>query len=175
MPSIAEVWKPVTGWQDVYEVSSRGRLRRLKASPGTRAGRIVKASQNHGEYVTAVLRDSGRHTTRYVHQLVAEAFCGPRPTRQHEVRHLNGLKDDNRACNLAWGTRKENMADSQRLGQTAVGSRVGSSKLTEAQVRKIKQLLREGWCPACVARRFFVQPNIIVCIRRNKTWKHVNA
>jgi hypothetical protein len=45
-----------------------------------------------------------------VHQMVCEAFYGPKPPG-HEVRHLNGDTLDNRAINLAWGTKSENMLD----------------------------------------------------------------
>jgi hypothetical protein len=51
----------------------------------------------------------------YVHQLVAEAFIGPRPAGQ-EVRHLNGDPSDNRVENLAYGTRSQNVLDSVQHG-----------------------------------------------------------
>lgn len=51
----------------------------------------------------------------FVHQLVAEAFIGPRPDGQ-EVRHLNGDPADNRVQNLAYGTRSQNVADAIRHG-----------------------------------------------------------
>lgn len=46
-----------------------------------------------------------------VHHLVLFAFAGPRPDGS-ECRHLNGISNDNRPENLAWGTRRENVADS---------------------------------------------------------------
>lgn len=51
----------------------------------------------------------GRGKTRSVHRLVAEAFLGPRPPKC-EVLHLNHDPADNRASNLKWGTRGENIA-----------------------------------------------------------------
>src|SRR5262249_12949164 len=37
-------------------------------------------------------------------------------TPHHEVRHLNGIRTDNRPENLAWGTKSENMQDAVRHG-----------------------------------------------------------
>lgn len=51
--------------------------------------------------------------TRLVHRLVLEAFSGVCPTGL-EARHLNGDRKDNRLCNLAWGTREENIEDKKR-------------------------------------------------------------
>lgn len=44
-----------------------------------------------------------------VHQLVCEAFNGPRPSDKHVVSHLNENALDNRPENLVWTTQKENL------------------------------------------------------------------
>lgn len=49
--------------------------------------------------------------TRLVHQVVAEAFHGPRPAGL-ETRHLDGDLLNNRSENLAYGTHGDNVADS---------------------------------------------------------------
>lgn len=55
------------------------------------------------------------HPIRRVHHLVLETFVGPCPSG-YEARHLNGNPGDNRACNLAWGSRVEQIADQKRHG-----------------------------------------------------------
>jgi len=52
--------------------------------------------------------DTGRW---FVHQLIAATFIGPCPSGQ-EVRHKNGIYHDNRASNLEYGTRSQNVLDS---------------------------------------------------------------
>lgn len=57
-----------------------------------------------------------------IHHLVAQAFIGPKPEGM-EVRHANDIRDDNRAENLSYGTRSENMYDSIRNGSHNRASR----------------------------------------------------
>lgn len=108
-----ERWLPVVGTEGRYEVSSLGRVRSLlKRSPLI----LVARSGTHG-YLTVNIYPAGqRRRLRSVHQLVAEAFIGPRPVNT-DVRHLNGIKSDCRAANLAYGTRSENMLDAVGHGQ----------------------------------------------------------
>ena len=51
-----------------------------------------------------------------VNRIICTLFHGPPPTPKHQARHLNGIKTDNRATNLAWGTQEENEADKIRYG-----------------------------------------------------------
>jgi hypothetical protein len=52
-----------------------------------------------------------RRKTYRVHHLVCSVFHGERPSPTHQVRHLNGIRTDARAENLAWGTPAENSQD----------------------------------------------------------------
>ncbi len=104
-----ERWLPVRDWADLYEVSDHGRIRSLR-----RGGRVLRPKLTSG-YPTIQLSLDGVQVTRYIHQLVLEAFVGPRPDRC-EVRHLNGDRRDVRLANLRWGTRSENARDAVRHG-----------------------------------------------------------
>jgi HNH endonuclease len=66
-----------------------------------------------------VLANLGRTKYEYVHRLVLEAFVGPCPP-ESECRHIDGNPANNHLSNLAWGTRKENYADSVRHGTAQV-------------------------------------------------------
>lgn len=74
--------------------------------------RIVRPSRRGNlPYIQAALYDGkGNVCMRYVHNLMLEAYVGPRPAA-HEARHLNSDSLDNALTNLAWGTRAENAAD----------------------------------------------------------------
>ena len=76
--------------------------------------RIVKQHKSGG-YPAVTLSASGRATKRVrVHLLVLEAFRGPRPYRC-EALHGKDIPHDNRASNLRWGSRRENLADRRRI------------------------------------------------------------
>jgi flavin-dependent thymidylate synthase len=101
-----ETWRPVVGWESVYEVSDAGRVRRHGCEPK----RLVRAKT--GYWVTALNRP-GEQATRTVHSLVLEAFVGPRPV-DCEARHKNHNRLDARLENLEWGTSRDNSADMLR-------------------------------------------------------------
>lgn len=113
-----EEWRPVCGWERLYEVSSDGRVRSLDRVDwrGQRyRGRMLTLNVKSGGYLTVGLCDNGEHRTRAIHRLVAEAFLGPRPDGC-EVRHLDGDPKNNRLANLAYGSPSENSLDRVRHG-----------------------------------------------------------
>ena len=106
-----EEWRTVVGFPD-YEVSDRGRV----ISHRRRKPVLLRSTKPAKGYPQVVVVNDHRSVTRNVHQLVAEAFLGPRPEPTYQIRHLNGKPLDCRASNLAWGTPRENMLDKQRHG-----------------------------------------------------------
>ena len=108
MDATPEEWRPVVGYEGLYEVSDQGRVRSLIS------GRILRPATRRlsGHKHVMLCRPS---QVGLVHQLVAAAFLGPRPDGA-ETRHLNGDSGDNRAANLQYGTRSENTEDSKRHG-----------------------------------------------------------
>lgn len=104
-----------------------------------RTGKMLSTHKAGRGYLQVQLANGGsamRH--EYVHQLVAEAFIGVR-TAGLETMHLDSNKLNNYRENLAYGTRKQN---AQEMAQTGVlkGTRNGSAKLTEDDVRAIRQI-----------------------------------
>lgn len=104
-----EVWVPVVGWEEYYEVSSEGRVKSLHRRTHIR-DLVLKGTPTPGGYLTVSLFKGKRKTTKTIHQLVAEAFFGPCPVGL-EVRHLNSNQTDNSRKNIRYGTRSENVLD----------------------------------------------------------------
>lgn len=108
-----EQWLPVPGFEGAYEVSDQGRVRSL---PRPRAkGDVIKADISTTGYPYVTLTYRGHRRKRRVHQLVAEAFIGPR-SPDMEVRHLDGDRLNPRLTNLAYGTSSQNKLDAVRHG-----------------------------------------------------------
>ena len=121
MSETEEVWRPVIGWEGLYEVSNKGRVRSLPRhveGKGIRKfwpGRVISQSAHPdgGHKYLKLCRD-GTSTTVRVHRLVLEAFVGPPEGRM--CCHINGNPADNRVENLYWGTNSDNQYDSVRHG-----------------------------------------------------------
>lgn len=97
----AVAWKPVVGYEGLYEVSSLGQLK----NSVTGALRSTNSLAGAG-YVKADLWKEGIRKQTTMHRIVAEAFIGPLDGM--EVNHKNGIKTDNRADNLEIVTKSEN-------------------------------------------------------------------
>lgn len=117
----SEEWRPVLGYEGLYEVSALGRVRSLDRtvvdSIGRRfrrQGRVLSTNFARSEYPKVELVSAdGSGVTRRVHAIVAEAFHGPRPDGL-EVCHEDGDPHNNRATNLRYDTRLANEHDKVR-------------------------------------------------------------
>lgn len=103
-----EIWKPVVGYEGLYEVSSIGRIRSLNYY-NTGKSAIMPLQAKEGAYIKVSLKSrDGEWKCYRVHRLVAMAFL-PKPSpEQRYVNHINGNKQDNRVENLEWCTAKQN-------------------------------------------------------------------
>src|SRR5688572_425467 len=98
---IQEEWKPVVGYEGVYEVSSHGQIKRVTATNRAPAGLILKLQKDPDGYRTVLLSVNSVFKTHRVHKLVLAAFVGPRPTKQ-TINHIDGVKHNNRLSNLEY-------------------------------------------------------------------------
>ena len=80
-------------------------------SRGPQSDLVLSPSIRRGGYRVVNLYEGGKVRSRPIHQLVLEAFVGPRPEGMTHTRHLNGISSDNRVENLAWGTPLRNALD----------------------------------------------------------------
>ena len=113
-----------------YEVSCLGRVRSLYKGGLRKVPRVLSPKRDRCGYLVVNLVDeSARVRSRSVHRVVLEAFSGE-CGKGRIVRHLNGVRDDNRVDNLRWGTHAENSADRARHGTHGV-------RLSEEDARAI--------------------------------------
>jgi hypothetical protein len=162
-----------------YEVSFIGQVRRRLPPKGGRSsvGYILKPGTGHlSGYHTYILKNKDGVTKGVsAHRLVALTFIGPPPSPQHEVAHNDGNPRNNHYKNLRWATRKENAEDCTKHGRRfyAKGELHWYTKLTDADVRKIRELYSQGMTYAAISRLFPISRMSCCNIVIGRTWSHV--
>lgn len=160
-----EEWRPVLGWEQLYEVSNLGRVRASMTRPRSdHRGRILWTRPNIDGYTIVDLSRNGKRIHARVHRLVAEAFLGPCP-----VGLLTHHEDDDRAnpalSNLRYITHLENVRISVERGRHARNKT--TSKLTPAQVIAIRADTRRH---GVIAAEYGVGKGTISVIKTRRSW-----
>lgn len=103
-----EIWKPVVGFEGLYEVSSKGNVRSIQFHGKSRIKIMSQYSRKYG-YKTVKLRDwqNNRVLVVQVHRIVAKAFI-PNPENKPQVDHIDTIPWNNNVENLRWCTPLEN-------------------------------------------------------------------
>lgn len=138
-----EQWKPITGYEGLYEVSNLGNVRSLDRrtraknnSTMLRKGCIlIPFYEEKKGYYQVTLNKDGKKKHHRVHRLVASAFL-ENPFNYTDVNHKDENKTNNHVDNLEWCTRKYNNnygTKPERIRQTMIN-----------RYKKIKQIRGEG-------------------------------
>lgn len=168
-----EIWRPVSGYDGLYEVSNQGRVRSFhKSIKNPEIPRILAPGNVRG-YRQIVLRKDGKNASGLIHRLVAIAFIGPPPTPDHEINHKDFNKSNNVPENLEWVTHAENNIYSKDVIPRNRGE-ANHSKLTEAQVIQMRLRYRnDDVTYAQLARDYGVSANTCYDIIKRNKWRHI--
>lgn len=118
--------------------------------------RVLRGSPDQRGYIGVASYGSGsKSPVNKAHRLVALAFV-PNPENKPQVNHINGIKDDNRACNLEWVTAQENVDHAWRTGLMKAPvprSRPNKNRrILPSDVKDMRKLHEAGATVASIAR-----------------------
>ena len=122
---MSEIWKPIVGYEGLYEVSSFGRIRSVVN------GWLLTPDEARG-YLRVTLYKNGARNRQPVHRLVAMAFL-PNPRNKTTINHIDEDKSNNCVSNLEWCTPKENCNHGNR-----------NKKISRGISKPVKQLSKAG-------------------------------
>lgn len=113
-----EIWKPIKGYEGLYEVSNLGRVKSLDKIVNCKLknkrnrlikGRILKSNPDKMGYLIVGLTKNNKTETKRIHRLVAETFM---PV----VNHIDGNKENNNIENLEFCSQRYNVKEAFRNG-----------------------------------------------------------
>lgn len=177
--------RPIPGYEGLYSVTEDGKVfshlrNKFLALKRHQRGKVSKELN----YTKVSLCKGGSVKLVAVHRLVATAYI-PNPENKPQVNHIDGIRSNNSVSNLEWATAKENIAHAIRTGLLDLskckstsrkgvnrGVKNGSSKLTEEEVRHIRNIYKpydkEFNSPA-LAKKFGVsKPAILALLGKGK-------
>jgi len=115
-----EIWKDVKGYEQYYQVSDLGGIRskdRFESYHNRiRKGKILKLQPNSRGYLRVQLKVNNNSEYKFVHRLVAEAFC-IKLDKCDVVNHLDSDYTNNCNTNLEWTTPIGNMQHALKKGR----------------------------------------------------------
>jgi hypothetical protein len=186
-----DMWKPVIGYEGIYEVSCDGRVQRCDSYHPIK--KPLKPAANHHGYLNVSLCVKCVGRSFFVHRLVAESFIGPRPDGA-TINHKNGNKQDNRLANLEYLSHQQNIDHAKFVlnsftptrargefngaikhpDRLARGDSHKSSKLTSDKVRIVHALLAKGEMQQReIAAIVGISQTQIWRIKTGLSWAHV--
>ncbi len=197
-----EVWKPLFGYEGLYEASSHGNIRApLKTHTDTRGRTMTRkprmltvkssnAKGKHGERYTTLTKN-GKSKYIPVTRLIASTFLGPQD-KSMRVCHLDGVKYHDEVVNLKWMTISELQSYHHKIGARVNtdemkkvnslkhrghhkqdGEKNSNAKLTPAQVLEIRSMGDAGMLYSAIADFYPVTNDMIGRIVRRKAWRHL--
>lgn len=162
-------FREIPGYEGLYWINKEGTIK-------SKTGRVRKHIINtETGYPGVMLSKLGKVQGHTIHRLVALTFI-PNPMELSEVAHIDNNRRNCNYNNLRWDTRKGNAQDMYKFDTIMRGAKHYNAKLSEFQVRKIRDLYSSGkHNQAALSKKYKIGPDQISRIVNNKSWKHVGG
>lgn len=166
---------PIPGWQN-YSITKNGDV--YSTHFFSRWGRFKRKTpsfcspREYNGYLYVMLRERKRAQNAILSRLMLLTFVGQCPAGM-ECAHEDGNPLNNCLSNLSWKTRKANNAQKHEHGTAQQGEHANCVKLTEAQVRFIRQEHEKGVSNEELARHCGVKNACISKVVCRRSWTHI--
>ena len=145
-----------------------------KVLRGDRCWEWQGAQARHGYGLVILSPARARVRRTFAHRVAWTAVHGEIEGGFHVCHRC----DNPPCCNpdhLFIGTAKDNALDRQAKGRTHVGNGADNprARLTEADVRTIRQMGADGVASAAIARAFGISPSATRYVLKRQTWRDV--
>lgn len=168
-----EKWLPVDGYLGRYAVSDHGNVMSMDFKNTGLPGLLRSHLNKRLGYLTITLRIAARQKTWTVHELVAAAFLGDRPSGYH-VNHKDGVKTNNCIENLQYVTPSDNQRHAYGAGlMSRKGEAHNLAKLNDEKVRDIFARYARGETQKAIGKSLGVHQVAISLVLRGVNWAHV--
>lgn len=123
--TLEEIWNPVVGYEGLYEVSDKGRIKALSrivkynrwggASEKRLGEKFLNPTISKCGYYHTTLSLNSKKETVLIHRIIAIAFL-PNQNNLPQVNHKDGNKLNNAVENLEWVTASANHIHAASIG-----------------------------------------------------------
>lgn len=163
--------KDIIGFEGIYFCDIEGNF--FSYPKKTRKGiRKLKPVLSNNGYLMIDLCKDGKSKKFLTHRLIANCFI-KNPKNKEQINHKNGLKLDNRVCNLEWNTRSENQIHAINSGlRTTKGEKNSQSKLSELNVIKI---FNDNRRYSYISEEYEISVPTVSNIKNGYSWNHVTG
>lgn len=168
--AVMRMWRSIPGFSR-YLVSSDGQV----WSNATGQWIALLPEIGHRGHLRVTLYDEGMRQRFGVHQLVLQAFIGPRPSSRHEGAHNDGNPKNNDYRNLRWATKAENAADREAHGTLICGEASHFATISAEAAQEIASLVDEGADKSALAQQYGISVGAINRIAAGHSWRSVTG
>lgn len=166
--------KPIPFDKEGYYITDHGHLISTRKDP---EGKILRCSTNPCHTGYCIWNRGLDDRSVMIHRMVIKAFYGGPPDEEEnwDVHHIDHDRSNNHIDNLMWLEHAKNTSQAYSNSEPARGEAVGSSTLTEEEVRDIRRLAAdvEYATHEKIAQWFNITPPAVSAIVNRKNWDHI--
>lgn len=166
-----EIWKPIIGYEGLYEVSDLGRFKSI----GGYSHSLLGTDRSNVHYTRISLCKDGETKHFSAHRVVAIHFVdNDDPINKTNVHHKNAIRNDNRAVNLEWVTQGQNMSYAIQSGNLQPKRGIDHYRCTITE-EKVLEIYNASGTHEEIAKTMGLKRQQVSKIKSGISWSHLTG